>query len=292
VPSPLPESIDADKSVLGIDMKIYKAPLFTFRGRLQMWAYGNMICTSESSIQTPETKDSDGSFSAQGRVATFEVNYEPKCIFYVERFFILDSVSGGGSKSYNQPVYDILAMPSSGGQLDLSSDIGSQLSISPTPLVSNMLLNVKFVTGQPDVTIKSVEQISFQGGNALRFVIQNSGDYDVNLNDIVEVATGLPLTILNKPDVIAAHSQVDVFAKGAGYSISPNQFDLQYRTVDIGCLPAKDYSTLRLSVQCTSSAQCVGSANICCGGGCRDPSKGICRDVNGDGSPEWIIYRQ
>ena len=284
----LPESMSADKNVVGIDMTLYKAPLFSFRRVQQLWAYGNLLCTSESTVQTSAQQNSNNAYSTQDSTV-FEVSYQPKCAFYLERFLILESLKN----IRDQPVYDILILSDPNQQINLNSNVASQLAVLPNPITHSLALNAKVLFGQPELQIKSVSNVDLNGESGLRFVLQNSGNFDVILEDIIEIPTGLPLILVNNPKLIPANSETEIFAKGASYiSLSANQFDVKYRTTDISCLPSKEFSTLRSNAQCISDGQCIGAANVCCGGGCRDPTKGICRDVNGDGLPEWLAYKK
>lgn len=41
-------------------------------------------------------------------------------------------------------------------------------------------------------------------------------------------------------------------------------------------------------IPCSRNSQC--STNLCCVGYCRNPQQGICRDLNGDGVPDWVEF--
>jgi hypothetical protein len=48
-------------------------------------------------------------------------------------------------------------------------------------------------------------------------------------------------------------------------------------------------SSMPLEVRCMSTNDCkIGF--VCCQNVCREQSKGICRDINGDGIPDWLVY--
>jgi hypothetical protein len=44
-----------------------------------------------------------------------------------------------------------------------------------------------------------------------------------------------------------------------------------------------------LGMECEVNQDC-STGLVCCARKCRDPSTGVCRDLNGDGIPDWVPY--
>jgi hypothetical protein len=70
------------------------------------------------------------------------------------------------------------------------------------------------------------------------------------------------------------------------------EFNLVYRTDELGCLKTKEYGIRTSAIACKSNIDCGSTLNpgTCCDGLCRDSKEGVCRDENGDGIMEWIKY--
>jgi len=70
------------------------------------------------------------------------------------------------------------------------------------------------------------------------------------------------------------------------------EFNLVYRTDELGCLKTKEYGIRTSAIACKSDIDCGSTLNpgVCCDGLCRDSKEGVCRDENGDGIMEWIKY--
>jgi hypothetical protein len=48
-------------------------------------------------------------------------------------------------------------------------------------------------------------------------------------------------------------------------------------------------TTTPSEVRCASTNDC-NINSVCCQNVCRKESEGICRDINGDGIPDWLVY--
>jgi hypothetical protein len=85
---------------------------------------------------------------------------------------------------------------------------------------------------------------------------------------------------------------VEVFAKLQDVPQTEKlNFNLVYRTDELGCLKTKEYGVKIGFIGCKYNSECSSVMNsICCEGSCKDSREGVCRDENGDGLMEWILF--
>jgi len=50
-------------------------------------------------------------------------------------------------------------------------------------------------------------------------------------------------------------------------------------------------TTTQSEIRCSTTNDCNINF-VCCQNACHEESKGICRDINGDGIPDWLVYAQ
>jgi len=48
-------------------------------------------------------------------------------------------------------------------------------------------------------------------------------------------------------------------------------------------------TTTQSEIRCSTTNDCKIDF-VCCQDACHEESKGICRDINGDGIPDWLVY--
>lgn len=263
----LPETILSNKDVLGMEITLYKTPLFTAPRREYPWAYGTLICTANSEITfngQPYT-GSEVPVSNEGQLK-FDVTAEPTCLFYLEKVIITTHEKPELIENY---------------YYTLSNSIESA-SLSTTI----NLLAVEDSNG-PNFEIS---RFSLTPDNYVRLLITNNGGMTGKLDYI---GSNVPLSVYNTPEIQPGQTW-EVFGKlQTTGSIDEDSltFNLVYRSNELGCLKIKEYgvSGEMTAEACQSDGDCK-SGFICCQNYCRDPSKGVCKDVNGDGIPDWVPY--
>jgi hypothetical protein len=163
-------------------------------------------------------------------------------------------------------------------------------------------LNAVSYSKGPDLVVEKVFKPLDQSSedvNSIRVIVQNKGDMKALLSEAVLNIPGN--NSLYKPNSINPGETSEIIMKTS--QTDNLQLTLNYKSDKLGCLKSKDFSktidlstllemgekttTTTIKPACTTEGDC-NTGFICCQAQCRDPNTGICRDVNGDGIPDWI----
>lgn len=257
----LPDTIVSNKEALGMEITLYKAPLFTARIGAYPWAYGTLICTANTNLKLngQPYSGSEISVSNEGQLQ-FDVTAQPKCYFYLEK--TITDHRNKLTENYYYSLSDVIVGPTISNTINLAA--------------------VKDSNG-PNFEIS---RFSLTPDNYVRLLITNNGGMTGTLD---YVGSNVPLTVSNLPEIQPGQTW-EVFGQ-LGTTVDQNslKFDLAYRANELGCLKVKEYGVSGGTVAqpCQLNTDCK-SGFICCQNLCRDQSSGICRDINGDGIPDWI----
>jgi hypothetical protein len=237
------------------------------------WGYGTLICTSNSGLISSSGKFSYSSFkiSESGKIE-IEMNSQPSCMFYMEM----------DSDVYDE-VYKIFSLNEN--PIDMFNVEDAVKAMTIANLTTKFTLEAVPTTQELDLKIKDYSII----GNQIMFLVKNTGNVEATVNDI---QSDIPLTVLEKTKVKPGET-TEVYAKLEDIPRSDRiNFNLVYKTDELGCLKTKEYGVKTGFIGCKSDFQCSSILNsgICCEGSCKDSREGVCRDENGDGLMEWILF--
>jgi hypothetical protein len=156
------------------------------------------------------------------------------------------------------------------------------------PIKETFSLNANSPGSGPNVQVLEVipPSTDSKGEQNLRIVIQNIGDVTASLQN---ASLNVPSKILYMPKFLSAGNASEIIVQT---STSDNlKLNLNYKSANVGCPPIDVLALFDLSIRppCKTNSDC-SNESICCAKQCRDPNTGICRDVNGDGIPDWIPY--
>jgi hypothetical protein len=222
----------------------------------------------------------------------FEIKSEPVCVFYTEFYSKIPATYG---TLYKLSSFQKDGVTDAGRSYFISGRLKNPLlidltnpnwidNLTITSLSTKFTLQALETTEEPNLKI---DDYSIQGKN-IRFLIRNSGDIEAKLDAI---DSNIPLELLKNTKVPPGQT-VEVFAKLQDVPQTEKlNFNLVYRTDELGCLKTKEYGVKIGFIGCKYNSECSSVMNsICCEGSCKDSREGVCRDENGDGLMEWILF--
>jgi len=261
------EILKSEEKVLDMNITLYSFPIWSGMTIQPLGnVYGTVICTSNSKITSSNTVKvmKAGKFD-------IDISSEPSCVFYT-----------------TTRTTKILSLNT------------NSINISDTNLIASLkLLNISTkysfeameTTLEPDLKIKDYSI----KGDSIKFLVKNNGDLAATVNGI---QSEFPIEILNKTTIEPGktgevYGKLKFLSTKQSLSMSDKlEFNLIYRTDELGCLKTKEYGIRTSAIACKSNIDCGSTLNpgVCCDGLCRDSKEGVCRDENGDGIMEWIKY--
>jgi len=278
-----PDSMNADPEVAP-GITIYKSSIYNWLPRQTkfLYTYGTVICASGGGISSNTGTVSGNTFtpSATGS-ANVTINYDRKCVFYLEK-----SVSKPWRASVpfqnqviEQPLYDILLLNSkyiTKTQINQTHNFMDALAMKP--IYSSTSFNIVNQVKGPNLQISPSV-----AGDITKLTITNNGDSSASL---VGINSQSNFAVQNKlPVTIKPGDSVDLFVKSSDNS------DISFTPVYLssGVLCSASEIKVPTTPACSDNSQCP--SNLCCAGHCRDPAKGVCRDLSGSGVLDWVPFK-
>jgi len=283
----VPQTIISNEQLLGIKITLYSAPIFVGYMNNPGFAYGTLICTSNSQATSNEYR------ASQEGYVTYEIKSSPACIYYLES--IGGSVYGGGGwEQITAGLTDVNALftlwfPTyqQPGKVFTKKDLAPNWITNPNlvNLTSHKTLRVVSDTTPPDL---KVNDYSISENGIVRMLVKNTGGMDAQLDDI---KSNYGFSITNKP-LIKAGETKEVFGKLSDSNVDKEiiSFNPVYRATELGCLSNKLFGAAYTG-GCSMDKDC--ESGLCCLGKCRDATKGFCDDLNRDGTPDtWVVFEE
>jgi hypothetical protein len=286
----LPGTIVSNKEVLGMEITLYKTPLWSDWWLDYRWAYGTMICTNNVEIAlNGQATANEIAISSEGQLQ-FEIKTRPTCYFYLEKTI----------QTCSLPTPDECACDYSKLPTDCPERHGvyeqyfysfSKPIEGPNMSTTINLFAVSESNG-PSLEIISKSSVISNGQITIMLTIKNTGQASAILDD---VTSSIPLTITYKPSVIKPGTTENIFLQTTQpVDLNSLDFQLSYRSEPPDCTATTITTTTPTTqptmqiTSCSFNYEC--STNLCCQNQCRDPTKGACTDINGDGLLEWVPY--
>jgi hypothetical protein len=270
----LPGGMTSNADALGMSILLYKTPLFS-GGRYYPWAYGTLICTSNEIMAGEQSFEKEIFVSAPGPLQ-LSITAKPTCYFYLEKTITVCE-AGYAENCMNKD-------PTEKYYYTLSQAIWGPSMLSA--------INLLAVADSRGANLEIVDKSSTTDDKTtIMLSIQNTGDSNAILDDIT---SPIPLTITYKPPVIKPGETESIYLQTTQQvDVNSLSFDLSYRSETLSCQPPTTTTTTTTQppmqiTSCSSNSQC--STGLCCQNQCRDSTKGVCRDINGDGILDWVPY--
>ena len=245
------------------------------------------FCEFSSSGNIQETSTEKFEVANEGNIE-IGINCPIECIFFVDR----------QNRSYGASRYK--------GRLktQLTQAYGLMTLDSQIPTLSSLMtVNAVKGTRGPDLRIQKVfcpPKVIENEPLYIKLELENTGDAEAKLD---KLKLNAPAKILYSPGTLAAGETSEIILEAEIKEVTDLKLDLEYRSDTLGCLPTKDFKgTFDLgkievveTVNCNTGSDCPAEdfgleKMVCCNGLCRDPLKGICDDLDGDGTFEWAYY--
>jgi hypothetical protein len=272
---------------------------FSYQGGYDIMGYGNLICQL-----TPKTYKVEGAdqISKNSFVVTasdtvnVKIENDVNCVFFryangalLRRGIFYPNLGGCTLACHGSGIYKTLCRVR---YRDCSN------TLYPGSLIGSVNFVKSFTVKDPlpsEIEASPValdSQFSYGRPSYVTVNLKNNGDTDITITD-ANLNTPSTLISCYPSSLSPGETAQCVFAIVPTESTSLNA-DIKYNFNQCG---SREFETKSISIgmlnvqqpQCTTDSDC-NSGFTCCYGTCYKKTEGTCKDINGDGIPDWIPY--
>ena len=274
------------------DTKVYDGIICSWRsvaerdtGPERCVVRGSLICSSKScnvgALSSAVEYNSNLNEITILNEGTHEIDYncDIECIFFINR---------------KNMTYSVKMLSDFYGYLKLNGTLRS--------LKEKIVLNAERGQRGPDLEIVSynINPKEIKEGEKfyIKLKVKNNGDMEAKLDNLSLNLKNYE--IIYGPKSIAPGEIKEIMIKARGESVASLQSEVKYRSDSIGCLPTTSFKeSFRIGElkitgklkRCSTNFDCAAN-EVCCEGYCMDTTKGVCDDLDGDGTSEtWLSYQ-